>query len=137
MKKIIFLLFLKTFNFANSQSIIDESFINGNWLVKDAKIYQEINKSQKEFIDFLRSTTFIFNKNHTFKIVTPKKSKVFDSFINMFKDSNWSLSVEKSEITISDKSTKGKLMIIFIQVENNNIKFILQETKLTLDVDKI
>ena len=137
MKKIILLLFLITFNFANSQSIIDESFINGNWLVKDAKIYQGINKSQKEFIDFLRSTTFIFNKNHIFKIVTPKKSKVFDSFIMMFQDSIWSLNTEKSEITISNKSNKGKLMIIFIQVENNTIKFILQETELTLDVDKI
>ncbi|WP_162128253.1 hypothetical protein [Flavobacterium phycosphaerae] len=112
------------------QNTADEKII-GIWKVKRV-IHASDNANFKDVVNGFAVATFIFEKDHTFKITTNKNSKLFKMITDMANGKQW-IKLNDSEIAVGSKKDGYSIMSIICKSEN---VFVFPETDLELEVEK-
>ena len=136
MKKNIFILisFLIS-NILISQTIKKEQII-GTWKVEKT-LTETSNPNFKDIIEGFTSSNFRFDENGNFGLSSPNKSKMFLMMLEMVKNKKWKLDNSRQLIKIGSEKDHFSIMEIIVKSSDDKIFFLINESKLEFEMQKI
>ena len=130
--KNIFIVFLFISIQALSQEISKEKMF-GTWKVKK-NMTPKSDPKLDDLINGFNDASFIFSKNGNFVLQSPFTSKIFLMTLNMLKNAQWKLDLNRQMIRLGNQKDYFSIMGIIVQEREGKIFFLINETPIELEM---
>ncbi|PNW25110.1 hypothetical protein [Formosa algae] len=136
MRKIFTLIFLITLSSNSFGQTLNEKEMYGKWNVEKI-IKKPTNPQFAPLIEGFENSTFIFNQNGGFELKTTSKSELFGMITEMTNGTKWKVEKDKQFVKIGNEDDRYSIMGIAISEVNGKKIFYLDESGITLEMNKI
>lgn len=110
--------------------------IYGKWTVE--KVIEKPKEAQFEpVIDGFKKSTFVFNQDGSFNLITTSKSELFAEVTKNTRGTQWIYEKSKNRIRIGRKADGYSIMGILVQKSSDKIVFNLLESGIILEMKKV
>ncbi|SHG96123.1 hypothetical protein SAMN04488109_2648 [Chryseolinea serpens] len=138
LKLIIFLFILAGCHRLYAQESLTKEALYGEWLCRevtnladDPETKAVMETMKKGFLN----SRFIFKTDGTFNLIFPKESPAVVKEMSFLNNRKWFFYPDKSMISIG--TLKENLMQIFVKEQNGKLIFLIYETPLALEMEKM
>jgi hypothetical protein len=113
-----------------------EKELTGSWLVTEVASAKSNNDTQLKVVAGFKNSTFVFNADHSFILLTQDKSIYMTMLLRQLAKAKWQFKDATDEVLIGTPQNHFSILKIQLEHNGNATLFNLEESGIRLGVDK-
>lgn len=113
-----------------------EKEITGSWLVSEVASTKPSNDTQLKVVAGFKNSTFVFNADHSFILLTQDKSIYMTMLLRQLAKAQWQFTDLTDEVMIGTPQNHFSILKIQLEHKGNATLFNLEESGIRLGVEK-